>query len=128
MTRRFVAMAVIALWAVVVAGPWQATAQEDPIHLPHAVSTGIGADSHVLMPDHAHLSDGSAPHMPESFTAAVLPRTVPGPAAMSVVAFLVGCLVLCGCAAVQAQRGPPDRRGVLVAGRELLTRICIARR
>ena len=66
--------------------------------------------------------------MPEGFTAAVLPRPSVTPVALSVVALVLGCTVVCACAAVRAQRGPPDRHGVLLAGQELLVRICIARR
>lgn len=121
-------MMVIALWATVLAGQWQVTTHHQAVHLPHAVSAAIGDGSKALVLDHPHVSDGSAPHTLEGFTAAVLPRTAAAPAALSVVALIVGCAVLCGCAAVRAQRGPPDRHRIPLAGQALLLRICIARR
>lgn len=125
---RLAAMMVIALWAGALAGQWQTASHDHPEHLPHAVSAAIGSDVASMMLDHPHIGDNAPAHMPDGFTAAVLPRSSVTPAALSVVAFIVGCAVLCACAAVRVQRGPPDRRGVLVAGQELLLRICIARR
>lgn len=125
---RLAAMMAIVLWAAALAGQWPAPSQDRPAHLPHAVSAAIGEGSSVLMLDHPHVGNDPASHSPESFTAAVLPRTTATAAALSVVAFIVGCMVLCACAAVRAQRGPPDRHGVLLAGQELLIRICITRR
>ncbi|MEV0674030.1 hypothetical protein [Mycobacterium sp. NPDC050441] len=125
---RLVAMMATVLWAAVLAGQWQVTSHEQAVHLPHAVSAAIGEGSSAMMLDHPHVSDGSAPHTLEGFTAAVLPRATATAAALSVVAFIVGCAVLCGCAAVRAQRGPPDRHRIPLAGQALLIRICIARR
>ncbi|BBX29912.1 hypothetical protein [Mycolicibacterium alvei] len=129
--KRLAAAMVIALWATVLAGQWQATSHDQSVHLPHAVSAAIGDSSTALMLDHPHVSDGSTPHTLDNFSAAVLPRTAAAAAAaaaLSVVALVLGCIVLCGCAAVRVQRGPPDRHGALLAGQELLLRICIARR
>ncbi|QRY45436.1 hypothetical protein JVX93_00455 [Mycolicibacterium boenickei] len=125
---RLAAMMAIVLWAGVLTGQWQATSHDHPTHLPHAVSAAIGEGADLMMLDHPHVSDGSPSHMPEGFTAAVLPRPSVTPVALSVVALVLGCTVVCACAAVRAQRGPPDRHGVLLAGQELLVRICIARR
>ncbi|MCV7065729.1 hypothetical protein H7H51_08350 [Mycolicibacterium farcinogenes] len=126
---RLAAMMAVVLWAATLAGQWQqATSHEHPVHLPHAVAAAIGPDSAAMMLDHPHVSDNSASHMPESFTAAVLPRTSVTPVALSVVTFIVGCAVLCACALARVNRGPPDRHRVPLAGRTLLNRICIARR
>ncbi|MGV0811590.1 hypothetical protein ABQF34_06475 [Mycolicibacterium boenickei] len=125
---RLVAMMAIALWAATLAGQWQATSHDHQVHLPHAVTAAIGTGSSVMMLDHPHVSDNSAPHVPDGFTAAVLPRATVTAAALSVVAFVVGCALLCGCTVVRPQRGPPDRHGVLLAGQQLLIRLCIARR
>lgn len=125
---RLAAMMVMVLWVGALVGQWQATSHDHPTHLPHAVSAAIGADTASMMLDHPHVGDNAASHMPDGFTAAVLPRPSITPAALSVVALLVGCAVLCACAAVRVQRGPPDRHGVLLAGQELLIRICITRR
>ncbi|CRZ18092.1 putative copper homeostasis (lipo)protein LpqS [Mycolicibacterium neworleansense] len=126
--KRVIALVAVAMWAAVLAVQWQAGAHDRAPHLPHAVAAAIGEGAEAMMLDHPHISDGTVPHSPDTFTAAVLPRTIAGAAALSVVAFIVGCAVLCGCAAVRATRGPPDRHGVLLAGQELLIRICIARR
>lgn len=127
--RRLVALTAIALWAAVLVGQWQESSHDHPVHLPHALSAAIGTGGDVMTLDHAHAGDGSVPHVPDGFTAAVLPRATAPTAALSLVAFIIGCAVLCGCvAAVRSMRGPPDRHGVPVAGRELLLRICIARR
>jgi lipoprotein LpqS len=124
---RLAVMMAIVLWAGVLAAQWQTTNHDRPAHLPHAVSAAIGTGSSAMMLDHPHVGDGSAPHTPDGFTAAVLPRTTATTAAFSVVAFIVGCAVLCGFAMTRAQRGPPDRHGVLIAGQQLLIRICISR-
>lgn len=126
--KRLAVTMVIVLWAAAFAGLAQMTSHDHPVHLPHPVAAAIGADSAELMLDHPHVNEDPATHMPDGFTAAVLPRTSLAVAALSVAVFILGCAVLCGCAAVRAQRGPPDRHGVLVAGQELLLRICIARR
>lgn len=125
---RLAAMMAIVLWAAALAGQWQTPSRDEPAHLPHAVSAAIGTGSDALMLDHPHVGDNPASHSPEGFAAAVLPRTIATAAALSVVALIVGCAVLCGCAVVRAQRGPPDRRRTPLAGQELLIRICIARR
>ncbi|MFV8050312.1 hypothetical protein [Mycobacterium sp. 48b] len=125
---RLAAMTVVVLWAAVLAGQWQVTSHHQTVHLPHAVSAAIGEGADLMMLDHPHVTDGSAPHTLEGFTAAVLPRTTATAAALSVVAFIAGCAVLCGCATVRAPRGPPDRHRIQLAGQELLIRICIARR
>lgn len=126
--KRLAVMTVIALWATVFAGQWHVSGHDQSVHLPHAVSAAIGDGAGALMLDHQHVSDGSTPHILEGFTAAVLPRTATAAAALSVVALVVGCAVLCGCAAVRAQRAPPDRHRIPLAGQALLLRICIARR
>ncbi|WP_082957813.1 MULTISPECIES: hypothetical protein [unclassified Mycobacterium] len=127
--KRLVALTAIALWAAVLAGQWQESSHDHPVHLPHALSAAFGTGSDMMTLDHAHIGKGSVPHVPDGFTAAVLPRTTAAAAALSWVAFVVGGAVMFGCAiVVRSQRGPPDRHGVLVAGRELLLRICIARR
>jgi hypothetical protein len=126
--KRLAAVVAIALWAAALAGQWQVSNDDQSAHLPHAVSAAIGEGADLMMLDHPHVSDGSAPHAPEGFTAAVLPRATAAAAALSVVAFIVGCAVLCGCAAVRAPRGPPDRHRIPLAGQALLIRICIARR
>ncbi|WP_454791360.1 putative copper homeostasis (lipo)protein LpqS [Mycolicibacterium lutetiense] len=126
--KRLAAVVAIALWAAALAGQWQTTSHDHPAHPPHAVSAAIGSDSAAMMLDHPHVGDNAASHMPDGFTAAVLPRASVTPVALSVVAFIVGCAVLCGCAAVRAPRGPPDRHRIPLAGQALLIRICIARR
>ncbi|WP_131812349.1 hypothetical protein [Mycolicibacterium fortuitum] len=126
--RRLAAVMAIVLWAAAFAGLAQITGHEHPVHLPHPVAAAIGQDSAALMLDHPHVGGDAASHLPDAFTAAVLPRTSLAVAAFSVGVLIVGCAVLCGCAAVRAQRGPPDRHGVLIAGQELLLRICISRR
>ncbi|WP_396899294.1 hypothetical protein [Mycolicibacterium sp.] len=124
---RLVAVLAIAAWAGVLAGQWQAAGHDRPVHLPHAVSAAIDPGSAVLV-DHPHAGDGSTPHAPDSFTAAVLPRATVTAAALLAVAFVVGCVLVCGCAVVRTLRGPPDHHGVPPAGQSLLLRICIARR
>lgn len=126
--KRLAALMAIVLWAGVLGGQWQATGHDHPAHLPHAVSAAIGSDINAMMLDHPHVGDNAPAHMPDGFTAAVLPRSSVALAALSVVALVFGCAVVCACAVVRAQRGPPDRHGVPLAGQELLVRICIARR
>ncbi|WKG01986.1 hypothetical protein [Mycolicibacterium sp. HK-90] len=125
---RLAAMMAVVLWAAMLAGQWQATPHDHPVHLPHAVAAAIGPDSAATMLEHPHVGENSASHLPESFTAAVLPRTTVNLAALSVVALIAGCAVLCACAMARVNRGPPDRHRVPLAGRTLLNRICIARR
>lgn len=126
--KRAAAVLAVAVWAAMLAGQWQATSHDHPVHLPHAVAAAIGPDSAAMMLDHPHVTDNSATHLPESFTAAVLPRTTVNLAALSVVALVVGCAVLCACAMIRVDRGPPDPHRIPLAGRTLLDRICISRR
>ncbi|WP_166905786.1 hypothetical protein [Mycobacterium sp. DL440] len=122
------ALMAIVLWAAAFAGLVQITDHDHPAHPPHPVAAAIGVDSSGLMLDHPHIGDDAASHLPDGFTAAVLPRNSLAVAALSVVVLIVGCAVLCGCTAVRAQRGPPDRHRIPLAGQALLLRICIARR
>lgn len=125
--KRPAAMMALFLWATAVLGLVQTTDRDHPVHLPHPVAAAIGADTADLMLDHPHVGVDPATHMPDGFTAAVLPRTSLALPVLSVVVFIVGCAVLCACAAVRTPRGPPDRR-IPLAGQQLLLRICIARR
>ncbi|MGV0809695.1 putative copper homeostasis (lipo)protein LpqS [Mycolicibacterium setense] len=125
---RLAAMMVIAVWVAGLAGQWQSANHDHPTHLPHSVSAAIGDGAELMMLDHPHVGDSPASHTPDAFAAAVLPRGTATAATLSVVGFIVGCALLCGCAVVWSQRGPPDQRGVLLAGQRLLIRICIARR
>ncbi|MGA5542902.1 hypothetical protein ACPCIR_13700 [Mycobacterium sp. NPDC051198] len=118
----------IVLWAAAFAGLVQITNHDHPAHLPHPVAAAVGVDGGELTFDHPHIGDDAASHMPDGFTAAVLPRNYLAVAAFSMVVLIVGCAVLCGCAAVRAPRGPPDRHRIPLAGQSLLLRICIARR
>lgn len=126
--KRPTALLAIVLWAVALAVQWQAPVHDQVPHLPHAVAAAVGNGVEAMMLDHPHVSDGAVPHSPDAFTAAVLPRTAVTAGALSVVAAVVGCTVLCACAAVRTQRGPPDRHRIPLAGQQLLLRICIARR
>ncbi|MGV0784092.1 hypothetical protein [Mycolicibacterium peregrinum] len=126
--KSLAALMAIVLWAAAFAGLAKITDHDHPAHLPHPVAAAIGFDSGELTLDHPHIGDDAPSHMPDGFTAAVLPRNYLAVAAFSMVVLIVGCAVLCGCAAVRAQRGPPDRHRIPLAGQALLLRICIARR
>lgn len=126
--KQLAALVAIVLWAAALAGQWQVTSHDRPAHLPHAVAAALGEGADAMMLDHPHVGDSPASHPPDTFASAVLPRPSVALAALSVVALIVGCAVLCACAAVRSPRGPPDYHRISLAGQELLLRICIARR
>ncbi|MGV0745545.1 putative copper homeostasis (lipo)protein LpqS [Mycolicibacterium sp. XJ870] len=123
---RFALIAAIVCWALVAAGQWQSVSDE-PAHHPHAVAASIGDQAGVVI-DHPHAGDGTDAHLPDSFASAVLPRAAGSLTTLALVAFILGCAVLCGCILLRATRGPPDRRASVHTGQSILIRFCIARR
>lgn len=132
--RALIALAVV-FWLAVAGGLWdQSRAEIAPAHAPHALSThwpaevGAPTDHEHPIVAHPHAQDGSGPAAPETVGAAVLRRASTGLVAFGlvVVASMVAPL---WCQPWRAAvRGPPRGSAQPFAHRNILTRLCIARR
>ncbi|OBK98198.1 hypothetical protein A5645_03815 [Mycobacterium asiaticum] len=82
----------------------------------------VGAGDHIARPEASKLP------CPIKLTAAVPPSPdIAAPAGVSIVA-AIGALVWFTGFAVRGGRSPPRRPRLVIVGRDLLTRLCLARR
>ena len=125
--RNAVVAALVAL--VLVAGTgWQLTEHDHPAHHgAHALSSSIFDDFAAIV-EHPHVQGGSATVAPDAFAEAALPRTVTLLAAIGLVAVIGAAFSYWATSASAVIRGPPRWVGYLVAGQQLVLRLCIARR
>jgi hypothetical protein len=96
-------------------------------HAPHGLLSSPGGEFTVSA-EHAQLVDGSSTACPESVAAAVLPRSGTASVALGAVMAVVAITGWRAQPAVLTGRGPPGALGTVLTGRDLLTRICLARR
>ncbi|WP_421841390.1 hypothetical protein [Mycobacterium sp.] len=129
--RRSLTAVVVLVWALVAVGAHAGllSAQHHAAHAAHPLLASLGAEFAVNV-DHAHLLDGSvASQHHEQFATAVLPRPATGLVALCLVATVVAVIGVVGRPIVSTGRGPPGgMAAVVVPGRDLLTRFCLARR
>jgi hypothetical protein len=117
--RAFVAL-VLAFWVLVVTAEWALPGTEiAPAH--------SHTDSAVVA-EHPHMSDGSDPLAPDTFSEAVLPRVHTALIALGLIAALAAMVPLWGQTKLPVIRGPPRPISWSLSGRVMLTRLCIARR
>lgn len=95
-------------------------------HHTHSLLSSLGEEFTVNL-DHAHLVNGSMTECHEVVTSAVVPRTTTTLAALGVVAAVVGITASSVRHVTPSGRGPPTAPTAL-AGQDLLTRLCLARR
>lgn len=128
MSRLHAAVALIAaVWLLVVStdgGPAQAPTITP--HHPHVTATSHDAQAAVIA-EHPHIGRGLAPTPREVFTAALPPRAATTLIAMGLITALVAATALLTRVVPPVMRGPPPQPSFL-AGRQLITRFCIARR
>jgi hypothetical protein len=125
--RRAVVAALLAFWIVIVAAEWALPGIEAaPAHGPHPLASAVGAPVTVQL-DHPHISQGGIAPSPESFAEAVLPRGTVTLIALALVSALAVLPALWRYAPLTPIRGPP-RSPVAQTGRDVLVRLCIARR
>jgi hypothetical protein len=98
-----------------------------PHHGPHALPSSISSDVAAVV-EHPHVQDGSTPMAPDAFAEAALPRTVTLLVALGLVAMIGVAFANWATDANCVIRGPPRWGGYLIAGQQLLLRLCIARR
>nr|WP_218621210.1 hypothetical protein [Mycolicibacterium hippocampi] len=117
----------LAFWIVIVAAEWALPGIEAaPAHGPHPLASAVGAPVAVQL-DHPHISQGGIAPSPESFAEAVLPRGTVTLIALALVSALAVLPALWRYAPLTPIRGPP-RSPVVQTGRDVLVRLCIARR
>ncbi|MGV7301732.1 putative copper homeostasis (lipo)protein LpqS [Mycobacterium kansasii] len=122
----------MALWVVVIGAHNSAhggllhAATPTP-HPPHVLVTSVGAEFTVTV-DHPHAGKDSSTAHHEQFLTAVLPRSASALAALGVLAAVIAVAGGSTQFRVLAGRGPPAPVGALVAGQDLLTRLCLSRR
>lgn len=128
--RRAFAVAMIAFWVVIVGAESALVSRQSApqAHSPHAL-IAHAADASVLVAiEHPHVSRGETPLSPDTFAEAVLPRRTVSLLIVAILAFLGGVPLLWRNRVVAAPRGPPRIRPHTLSGREVLARLCIARR
>jgi lipoprotein LpqS len=125
--RRTIALGV-GILALAISVEWTLPWMDPPAaHAPHALAAASHAGFAVIT-DHPHMQDASTPAVPDKFTAAISPRattTLMALGLITAVAILASCW---GTGVWTAVRGPPNELACVLAGRQLLTRFCIARR
>jgi hypothetical protein len=127
-TRRSVRMIVVTAWALVgVAGCWlvlSEASQSNPAHAPYAsVSSEFAVNA-----DHSDADCTVSPACPQGFATAVLPLSA---AALVTLGSAVAVTFVVGSGTHYAslgRRGPPRGVPVALTGRDILTRLCLARR
>jgi lipoprotein LpqS len=125
--RNAVVAAMVALVVLVAGTGWQLTEHDHPAHHgAHALSSSI-FDDFAAVVEHPHVQDGSVTVAPDAFAEAALPRTVTLLAAIGLVAVIGAAFSYLATGASAVSRGPPRWVGYLVAGQQLLLRLCIAR-
>jgi hypothetical protein len=127
--RRHAVIALLVAFVVFVIGAgWKLTENQTPAHhghhaLPSSISSGFAA-----VVEHPHAQDGSAPMAPDTFVEAALPRTVTLLVAVGLVAVIGAAFSWWATGASVGIRGPPRWAGHVVAGQQVLLRLCTARR
>ncbi|HEY9266151.1 hypothetical protein QQA43_31285 (plasmid) [Mycolicibacterium vanbaalenii] len=125
--RRAVIVALLAFCTVIVAAEWALPGIEAaPAHGPHTLASAVGAPVAVQL-DHPHISQGGIAPSPESLAEAVRPRGTVTLIALALVSALAVLPALWRYAPLTPIRGPP-RSPVAQTGRDVLVRLCIARR
>ena len=123
----FVVAAVV--WALVAVGAHGLLAEHHEDHAPHLLLSSVGAES-AATGGHAHLVDGSThSHHPEQSATAVVPRSAS--TALVALALVAAALAIMGVfdrRVVMTGRSPPPGWASIVAGRNLLIWLCLARR
>lgn len=127
--RRHAVIALLVVLVVLIAGTgWKLTEHDYPAHHgAHALSSNMSSDVAAVV-EHPHVQDGSTPMAPDAFAEAALPRTVTLLVALGLVAVIGVAFAYRPTGASSVIRGPPRWGGYLVAGQQLLLRLCIARR
>lgn len=123
--RRVVVAAFLAFWTIIVAADWTPPGTDAaPAHEPHTLASALGAPMSV---EHPHVSQGGIAPSPESLAEAVLPRGTPTLIALALVGALAVLPAIWRYAPLMPIRGPP-RSPNTHTGRDVLVRLCIARR
>ena len=127
--RRYAVTALLVVFVVLFAGTgWKLTEHNPPGHHgPHATSSRI-LTGFAAVVEHPHVQDGSAPIAPDALAEAALPRVVTLLIAVGLVAVIGAAFSWWATGASVAIRGPPRSGGYVVAGQQLLLRLCAARR
>lgn len=126
--RTAVAAALVAFLVLVAGAGWKLAEHDHPAHHgPHALSSSIFSDFAAVVA-HPHVQDGSVPVSPDTFAEVALPRTVTLLMAIGLAAVIGGAFLHRVTGASAVIRGPPRWGGYVVAGQQLLLRLCIARR
>lgn len=129
--RRAVVAGLIAFWVAVVGsesvalgGGVGSTAHGHHASVAHAADMSPVA----IAVEHPHASRGDLPLSPESFADAVLPRGGVSLLLLALITGLIGVPLLWRQRAESTPRGPPRTRTHTLGGRDVLARLCIARR
>jgi lipoprotein LpqS len=127
--RRHAVIALLVVLVVLAAGTgWKLTEHNAQAHHgPHALSSSIFNDFAAIV-EHPHAQDGSAPVVPDAFAEAALPRSVTLLVALGLVTVIGAAVSSWATGASVVIRGPPKWGGYILAGQQLLIRLCTARR
>jgi hypothetical protein len=118
-----------AMWVLVIGGHSQPRPESSVSDSPPMMVISAG-NAFTISADHPRFVDGdSSGKHPEALAAAVLPNSSSTAlAALGVVVAVVAVTAWLAQQLVRSGRGPPCGFAIALAGRDLLTRFCLARR
>ncbi|BBZ16009.1 hypothetical protein MGAD_03440 [Mycolicibacterium gadium] len=125
--RQAVALAVV-VWVLIIGADalWASPAEPDN-HGPHPIATSL-ADHFAVALDHSHARQAATHTAHDVLALAVSPRTATILATLVLALGVTASWAFDRWAAGQTIRGPPKRAYLFLSGRQLLARLCIARR
>lgn len=125
--RQAVALVVV-VWALLVGAEVLGPSPKDTDnHGPHPIATSL-VDQFAVVLDHSHVRQGATLTAPDVLAWAVSPRVATILIALGLAFGVVASWGRDRWATGPTIRGPPNRVHLLLSGRRLLARLCIARR
>ncbi|WP_082986654.1 hypothetical protein [Mycobacterium gordonae] len=125
--RTWTAAVVVVLLALLFGHSAMLHSETHAPHPPHALLSSLGGEASVNT-NHAHLLNGASGHCHNEFAIAVLPRSSTTLVPFGVAAAVVAITTMLASLVAPAGRGPPRTLASVLAGQDISTRFCVARR
>ena len=127
--RRALVGALLAFWVVIVGAEWALPGIEPPtVHAPHTLTASAPGTPGAAEFDHPHASTGGSAYDLDASVEAIAPRGAFTPTVLVLAAVVTVVPVIRRDGGVGLIRGPPRISALHLSGRDVLVRLCIARR
>lgn len=127
--RRAVVGALLAFWVVIVGAEWALPgAEPSSVHAPHTLTASAPGAPVSAEFDHPHASAGDDACYLDLLIEVIVPRGAFVLIALALAAAVTVAPVLWRGAGIGPIRGPPRIPALYLCGRDVLVRLCIARR